>query len=211
MHARGRKCTLGTSHHHARVDTCSAELTHYSRALRKATSLRLSGLLGQTGHLWRRTLSPCRRIPVLRIALLLLGMELVARQATNICTADHEVLVGLLLTTSLILGQSERVDVLVRREGRVARIVAQIDGLLDRTTVTCTRTYLASLIVIALCVEHIPGVQTILCSSRMPRLSTLLAIRIRLSCQWFDESFPVQDHILSDTARFVQSSVSTGR
>ena len=211
MHARGRKCSLRTSHHHARVDTCSADLTHYSRALRKASSLRLSGLLGQTGHLRRRTLSPSRRIPVLRIALLLLGMELAARQATDICTADHEVLMGLLLTTRLILGQSERVDVLVRREGWIARIVAQIDGLLDRTTITCTRSNLASLIVIALCIKHIPGVQPILSSTRMPRLGALLPIRIHLSCQWFDESFPVEDHVLTNTARFVQGSVSTGR
>lgn len=67
-------------------------------------------------------------------------------------------------------------------------------------TVACTRTYLASLIMVALGIGHVSRVQAVLGRPRMPRLSSLLSIGVSLSCEWFDQSLAVEDHILANTA-----------
>ena len=46
----------------------------------------------------------------------------------------------------------------------------------------------------------------------MPRLRSLLSIGISLSCERFDQIFPVEDHILANTgALLAQRSVSARR
>ena len=53
---------------------------------------------------------------------------------------------------------------------------------------------------VALSIGHVSRVQAVLGRPGMPRLRSLLSIRVSLSGEWFDESLPVEDHILANAS-----------
>jgi len=104
---------------------------------------------------------------------------------------------------------SNRANVNIRTEARVAGIVTQGDRLLHGFS------YGTSLIVITLGICHVPLDQPVLVASgdRIPGLSSLLPIGRGLSSEWLRQLVPIENHGFSHVivACAKSDSVPTGR